>query len=381
MVTYTENARRATVTGGPSAAVQEKLRELRQKEAATIAQQELLKQKLIEGIENEAKTKSVEWEAEILFEIEKKPGFIEWLRSKLQSPTSFDTAEKAVWRRPGVRSLPDGQIDCYSSLLTLEEIAENIIAEIPLPATYTLENERIRLRCRIITSIIDTVKESIKAEELASKRRLQEEALADQLKRQEEARIAAEEKAAAYEAWVRRRQAVLDRYADGIRSNMKTPYHSFTGIDPSNPFLIYVRYNPVSKILALENLRIDASDTKIEHQARIACPPTMKAPASWNDMFEKGRLPFLTCCPVCSDQVTLNGITGNGMVGGISCSTGWEHYRWEAVTNTHIKHNRPWDPHDPDGSKAARAARDKKIAETEAEIARLQMQLEALKKT
>jgi len=66
---------------------------------------------------------------------------------------------------------------------------------------------------------------------------------------------------------------------------------------------------------------------------------------------------------------------------GIVCSKSWEHYRWDPVTNTHIKENRPWDPRDPDGSIAARAARDKKIAETEAEIGCLQLQLEALKKT
>ena len=355
-----------------SSAVQERMRELREKEAAAKADAERMEQLRIEGIKREVEVKSVEWEADLLFEIEKDPIFTGWLRKTLQSPSAVQVATGKVATRPSVsrRKGPDGNDEFYIPVLSLYDLTYNVIVGKEISAAYTLENERMRLRYRVLAGVIASVRETIRTEELAEVKRLAEVA-----------RVAAEEKAAAHEAWVRRRQAVLDRHADGIRSNMKTPFHSFTGIDPSNPCVMYVRYNSDSKILTLENLRIDASDTKIEHQARIACPPTMKAPASWNDMFEKGQLPFLTRCPVCSDQVTLNGITGNGMVGGISCSTSWEHYRWEAVTNTHVKHNRPWDPRDQDGSKAARAARDKKIAETEAEIARLQAQLEALKKT
>jgi hypothetical protein len=106
----------------------------------------------------------------------------------------------------------------------------------------------------------------------------------------------------------------------------------------------------------------------------------MKAPVAWNDMFEKGRLPFLTCCPVCSAQVSLNGISGCGLVNDVRCEKSWEHYRWDPATNTHIKQNRPWDPRDPDGSIAAKAARDAKIAAKEAEIAKLQKEIEDLQK-
>ena len=63
-----------------SAAVQERMRELREKEAAAKADAELLQQKLVEGIKREVETKAVEWEADLLFEIEKTPGFTIWLR-------------------------------------------------------------------------------------------------------------------------------------------------------------------------------------------------------------------------------------------------------------------------------------------------------------
>lgn len=342
-----------------SSAVQERMRELREKEAVAKADAEKMEQLRIEGIKREVEARAVEWEAELLFEIEKNAGFMEWLRKKIQSPAAVQEIRDLCVKKPS-----------WIPFQTAYEVTYKVIAERPVPTAYTLENERMRLRYRVMATVIASIKDTIRAEELAEKKRLAEVA-----------RVAAEEKTAAYEAWVLRRQAVLDRHADGIRSNMKTPYHTFMGVDPSNPFVMYVRYDANSKILTLENLRIHASDTKIEHTDRFACPPTMKAPASWNGMFEKGQLPFLTRCPVCSDQVTLNGITGNGMVDGISCSTSWEHYRWDPATNTNIKQNQPWDPRDPDGSKAARAARDKKIAETEAEIARLQAQLEALKKT
>jgi len=344
-------------------AVQERMRELREKEAAAKADAEKLEQLRIDGIKREVEAKSVEWEAELFFELEKTYGFMEWLRGKLQSPSAVQEASRgqpSFYRRPG----PDIPV------LTLYDLAYNVIAgSVPNPG-YTLENERARLRYRVLTGVVASVKEAIRAEELAERKRLAEVA-----------RIAAEEKAAAYEAWVRRRQAVLDRYSEDVTRTMKTPYHSFAGVDFSNPFVMYVRYDVTSKILSIENLRIDASDTKIDHLARIACPPTMKAPVTWNDMFEKGRLPFLTCCPVCSAQVTLSGI--NSAVESIVCHG---HYRWDPATNLHYKVMPRggmcilWDPHDPDGSIAAKAARDKKIGEIEAEISRLQVQLVALRK-
>jgi hypothetical protein len=355
-----------------NSAVQERMRELREKEAAAKADAELLQQKLVEGIKREVETKAVEWEADLLFEIEKTPGFTIWLRKNLQSPSAVQEASLAIryCRSPRRRKGPDGNDEFYIPVLTLYEIAQHVIAGKEIPAAYTLENERMRLRHRIMANVIDSIKQTIQTEKLAEEKRLAEVA-----------RIAAEEKAAAYEAWIRRRQAVLDRYADSIRSNMKTPYHSFTGVEFSNPFVMYVRYNSVSNILTMEYLRIDASDTKINNCERIACPPTMKAPIAWNDMFEKGRLPFLTCCPVCSAQVSLSGITGNGQVGGICCEKSWDHYRWHSTTNTHIKQNKPWDPRDPDGSIAAAAARAAKIAAKEAEIAKLQAELEVLRRT
>ena len=260
------------------------------------------------------------------------------------------------------------------------ETVRTVITGIPVPADYTLENERMRVRYRVLSRVIDSVKATMKEEQRVAN-----------LKLAEEARVAAEEKAAAVELWRKRRQAVLDRYADGIRSNMKTPYHSFTGVEPSNPFVIYVCYDAVSKILSLEYLQINASDTKIENLSRVACPANMKAPVAWNDMFEKGRLPFLTCCPICSNQIRFQfrridewGHHGPD-IWDVACVEG--HYRWDPATNLHYRNLHSstgrgllWDPRDPDGSIAAAAACKAKITAKEAEIAKLQTELEVLRR-
>jgi hypothetical protein len=349
-----------------SAAVQERMRELREKEEQGIAkrQAEALEKSLqlekeererIEEVKRVVAASIVDWEAEVLLALEKIPNLLEMINKPPPYPVIRGN-------RFGYKSIHEGFQDRNASLYTQPFQITLFIAlilhgfsEANIPANLILEYEKARFRLRIVARIIQETTATAE-------------------------HIAAEEKAAAYEAWVRRRQAVLDRYADGIRSNMKTPYHSFTGEEFSNPFVMYVRYNVVSKILNMEYLRIDASDTKIEH-SRVACPPTMKAPVAWNDMFEKGRLPFLTCCPVCSAQVSLGGIDPHGKVDGISCEKSWDHYRWHSTTNTHIKQNKPWDPRDPDGSIAAAAARDAKIVAKEAEIAKLQADLAILRRS
>jgi hypothetical protein len=358
------------------------MNELREKEAAAKAHEEFLKQELIHGIKHEVETKSVEWEAELLFEIEKTPYFTTWLREKINTAKDpKKTVPQIIWHRgsgitrsvlksgvtvSSVTVMPDSKPRLIVPHANIYETAGTIIAGIPVPAEYTLENERMRVRYRVLSRVIDSVKATMKEEERVVN-----------LKLAEEARVAAEEKAAAVESWRKRRQAVLDRYADDIRSNMKTPLHSFTGIEPSNPFVIYVRYDAILKILTLESLRVDASDTKIENLSRIACPATMKAPESWNNMFKNGMLPFLTCCPVCSAQVSLNGIHATGEVASVICGA---HYGWNPTTNLHYRNNLLWDPRDPDGSIAAKTARDAKITAKETEIAKLQKELEDLRK-
>ena len=103
--------------------------------------------------------------------------------------------------------------------------------------------------------------------------------------------------------------------------------------------------------------------------------------------------------PIIYDNVHIWEGVPNYTWGHVECA---EHYKWEPLTNTHYKwkkvpyasahliafqvyprpdgHWVPWDPKDPDGTAAARAARDKEIAAAEAEIARLQAMVVQLRK-
>jgi len=144
-------------------------------------------------------------------------------------------------------------------------------------------------------------------------------------------------------------------------------------------------------------------------------------PAVWNTHYEDGLIPFLPVCPVCKKQTEMcspNRNTGNPQAGPnygpdidrVEC---YGHYSWDAKTNTHKKQTviqqhvqratsetrcsggaivhvykmvlenvpvmKDWDPKDPDGSKAAEAAKQKQIADLERQVAELQTKIANLK--
>ena len=339
-----------------SQAVQDYIRELREKDARELVE-------LRSAVES-AKT---QWEAEILFEIEKDTGFMPWLSTKL---------------RPASKNHPQP----YRPGLTIREIAENVIAKISIPPEYTLENEQMRLRSSVVSYVIDSFKESLRLEALAEQQRVAATALAEKFRLEEVALIAAEEKAAAVDAWKERYRIAIDLSIEKFRKTIKTPWHSFTGVDATGRTM-YILYDEPRKILRCESKRFVFTDPEVTVYGEDYRPTFLKAPVEWNNLFDMYRLPFLTCCPVCSDQITLRCYNGQE-IGSVACASG--HYTWDIATNLHYRNLNPplnnlargflWDPRDPDGSIAARAARGKKIAETKAEIVRLQEVLGSLER-
>jgi hypothetical protein len=137
-----------------------------------------------------------------------------------------------------------------------------------------------------------------------------------------------------------------------------------------------------------------------------------KIPDTWATHFEEGKIPFLPCCPVCSKGNTIitncNVITGN-VITEVKCNNcSNNNYKWEASTGKHYKWAsyvpptytrltdgslwpspppahlavgswKVWDPKDPDGSIAAKAAREKEIVELEEQLKALQARITTLK--
>jgi hypothetical protein len=130
---------------------------------------------------------------------------------------------------------------------------------------------------------------------------------------------------------------------------------------------------------------------------------TFQIPAAWASHYEEGRLPFLTICPTCGKAPAIRKLRIHDSIGNacghtmdVEC---WEHYRWNPDNNQHYKwvrfpprpaHTtscgfRPdghwvlWDPKDPEGVKAVKAAKDKQIAEKEEQIRKLQEELLSLR--
>jgi len=340
-----------------SAAVQERMRELREKEAMAKADAELRKIRAefmeaqrLEGVRHTVEKESIQWEAELLIAAENcQP----WIRSL------FEKDPRAPLNSPF-----QSHIHPELRTKTFQDIFRDVFCgrtEESVPKAYTVDNERDRHRIRIMKRIIQTVRTTLA----------------------EEARLAAEEKAAAARAKEARQRIAIDlaveEYRKTIVKTNKTPWHSFTGVDPTGR-AVYVLYDEKSKILRFEAQIFAFIDPDVKIVWQEYSPPESKAPTSWNGLYEKGQLPFLTCCPVCSKQITLRcrrvDDWGHHAPDVVSVGCIEHHYRWDPVTNQHWRMGwgGPWDPRDPDGSIAARAARDKKIAELEA-------QLEALRKT
>jgi hypothetical protein len=126
-------------------------------------------------------------------------------------------------------------------------------------------------------------------------------------------------------------------------------------------------------------------------------PPrdTIPVPAAWASHYDLGMIPFLPVCPTCAKATEMHrrAFGGGHYQGGqVECSG---HYKWEATTDQHFRWEkmppRPtfpgqmhfgspwpegrwvlWNPRDPDGSRAAAAAKEAKAVSIRKQIAELE---------
>jgi hypothetical protein len=223
-----------------------------------------------------------------------------------------------------------------------------------------------------------------------------------------EAAAAARRKAAAEEA---QRIAILEsrvRTASTVLSSldshrtMRTLCHNFHEAFAASDWserALFVAYSE-NKGTGERTLRI----INVQGELMSYAPNHIPVPASWATHYEHGKTPFMSTCPTCGKRPVMHtrySMPNSGGIyngGHVECA---EHYKWEPANNQHFKWEkippRPhmpgqmyfgppwpegrwvlWDPSDPDGSRAAAAAKEAKAASIRKQIADLEAVLAAL---
>ena len=379
-----------------SVLVQARMQEMRAKEARDKADAERLEAERLAALRSAVDAASIDWEAEALLSFEKVPR--EQLHILLARPNQ---GIRRSTIQPTIQHLPT---DLNAETCNLAYMLPNIrdgLTEEHVPKPYTLINERARFRIRMLRQLF----QSLQADAAAV---AAEAARVTAAKVAEEARIAAEKagavKAAAKEEYrIRMNGIVASSLADTV--DFRTIQHNYTDCEaPDTLFAAYKEYRPTGRHF-LDVRRIMMGQMQAAH---------VRVPESWNNHYETGKTPFLTVCPVCKKAPWMHPTEFNYMQytgGRVECT---DHYKWEPSTNTHYKwtlippppppapsppahpayarpqsiqlpvnyipppsgHWQLWDPKDPDGAKATQAAKEKKIVDTKAEIARLAATLE-----
>lgn len=254
----------------------------------------------------------------------------------------------------------------------------------------------------IILGILREAETKREAEEARQKAEKEAEEARQKAERDaEEARWAAakaEEKARAYALWkVNTRTRINADVARmlGEHPSWRILKHNYT--DYEGPGMLFAAYKEDKKTggRTLQLTRIDAEGSiqRAHDQPRLGyVEPFLLIPESWATHYEEGKVPFLPVCPTCKKTPRIH------VDGHVECA---EHYKWDPLTDKHTLWKRmpprdpslppsmmfvpegywvAWDPKDPDGAIAARAAKDKQIVEAEEQIRKLQAQIAELRK-
>jgi len=396
-------------------AVLERVRELREaearkKESERIREQERIaieqaslarEQERLAFLRRTVETSSIEWEAEILFAVESTPNILEVVRKLQSTPEQvnlFLLASESGKVRDGTKLFANlanlaqgkdylvhyGQKSCdlvFQDSLNLQGLLEALIHynlnESHVLDIFTLANERARLRIRVLKKVYDVLQERIKEED-----RLE----AERIKKEQTARR---------ETWVEAQLVKTNKMvAESLVTSpaRHTICHNFTELKSDAEFLI----------VAYIELKLNHTKERFLRVIRANCSGIqgvdvpLQVPSEWATHYAEGKTPFLTLCPTCGKTPFIHKQASNPP-SYVACG---EHYKWEAATDKHFKwenfplpnpashviytaargHWIPWDPKDPDGAIAARALKDKQIAEAEAEIARLQAKANELRR-
>jgi hypothetical protein len=419
-------------------AVAQRMEEMRQKEAhdkEAAAKKEALDKeaaaKKLTELQHAIEIASVDWEAELLFDVEKAPKLLDAVRSIILSGIQ-------QWCRYPSTYLPGTMIKVATATdpipVALAHPKAGMLLEINRLCVYRGgEHHHITCSCTLcvhkkapcllcpqgrkhptITSIVELatilhdscdivkgiqaiqqglVEDHIPKEVTLINERgrlririltrifhsLQTQARAEaRVKAQEAARIAAEEarivvekEAARYQAFLDRRKPIFEHYNKGVLATLRTPFHNFVRADEKNNPIHYVQYfdKETPKRCNFIYIRLDPMEScmAVSH----ITPHTFPVPMEWNGQYKSQQIPFLPQCPVCRAQTRL--ILNGQIVSDVRCPC--ERYRWDPATNLHYKFLALWDPKDPDGSKTKKAAKDKQIAEKEEQIRKLQEEL------
>ena len=380
--------------------MQARMQEMKANEVQAVADAERLEAERLAALQLAVEAASIDWEAEALLSFEKVP------REQLHR----------MW------SKPKRDLNIAETLKYLTEETCNLaymlsyirdgLTEEHIPKLYTLVNERARFRIRMLQRLFQSLQ--AEADAAAAAAAAEEACIAA-----EKAAVQAAAQAAAKEE---HRMKMNGMAASSLADhpNFRTIQHNYIDYEaPETLFAAYKEYTPTGKRW-LHVRRLTMGQMQEAHVRPHSCDfgsshgsaPAIVVPESWADHYETGKTPFLTVCPVCKKAPKMHPTESNYMQytgGQVECT---EHYKWEPLTNTHYKwalippppppsasahpaygrlqpgaplvatiprpsgHWVLWDPKDPDGAKAAQAAKEKKIAETKAEIQRLMATLE-----
>jgi len=403
------------------------MQEMKAKEVQVAADAERLEAERLAALRSAVEAASIDWEAELLFAVEKLPGLLDAVRhmvlAGIQPPQKMVGLQGLIWVNSLARSHhafdsfnPKCLYDDSCAILAMLKGIQYGFTEADVPRERTLLNERARFRVHMLTKIFHSLQGQAKTEARA----------AAATKAAEEARMAAEKaaaQAAAAYAAVEEQRIKMNAIATSLLADtlhFRTIQHNYTNYEaPETLFAAYKEYTPTGKRW-LHVRRLTMGQVQEAHVRPHMCDfssshgsaPALVVPESWADHYETGKTPFLTVCPVCKKAPKMHPTESNYMQysgGQVECT---EHYKWEPSTNTHYKwalmppppppsasahpvygrlppgmplvatiprpsgHWVLWDPKDSDGAKAAQAAKEKKIAETQAEIKRLMATLE-----
>ena len=250
----------------------------------------------------------------------------------------------------------------------------------------------------------ETKREAEEAQQKAEKEA--EEARQKVVREAEEARQKAERAAEQARAHARQVEEQRIRINASVTSmfgdhpSWRILMHNYTGYE--GPGMLFAMYKQDKKTgrRTLHLTRIVGESILPAHERPSMCDfssfhgpaPSLLIPESWSNHYNAGKVPFLPICPTCKKTPRVH------EDGHVEC---YEHYKWDPLTDKHSLWKRmpprdpslppsmmfvpegywvAWDPKDPDGAIAARAAKDKQIAEAEEQIRKLQAQIAELRK-
>ena len=280
------------------------------------------------------------------------------------------------------------------------------IKKMPLPADATLRALQAINRYAVAQEIRNEDAVAVLVAQMKSICAKYRPAILEILREAETKREAerAAEQARAHARWVEEQRIRMNASVAkmlGEHPSWRILKHNYT--DYEGPGMLFAAYKEdkktgqrtmqLSRIVGESILPAHERPSMCDFSSSLGPAPSLLIPESWSNHYNAGKVPFLPICPTCKRTPRVH------VDGHVECA---EHYKWDPLTDKHSMWKRmpprdpslppslmfvpegywvAWDPKDPDGAIAARAAKDKQIAEAEEQIRKLQAQIAELRKT